>query len=137
MDVVELTGALDHQDVVAQYRAATVFTLPCVTGADGDRDGIPNVILEAMAMERPVVSTWHSGIPEAVADGVTGVLVQPGDANALADALGRLLDDAQLGREMGRRGRERVAQMFDIEINVRKLMTRFEQADTAPAVGPR
>lgn len=136
-DVVELTGALDHPEVVAQYRAATVFTLPCVTGADGDRDGIPNVILEAMAMERPVVSTRHSGIPEAVADGVTGLLVQPGDAGALADALGRLLDDERLGRDMGRRGRERVAQLFDIETNVRKLMTRFEQADMAPVLGTR
>lgn len=136
-DVVELTGALDHPGVVAQYRAATVFTLPCVTGADGDRDGIPNVILEAMAMERPVVSTRHSGIPEAVADGVTGVLVEPGDPRALADALGRLLDDAQLGDEMGRRGRERVAQMFDIETNVRMLVTRFEQVDTPLRVGLR
>ncbi len=134
-DIIELTGALDHEDVVAQYRTAMVFTLPCVTGADGDRDGIPNVVLEAMAMERPVVSTWHSGIPEAVADGVTGVLVEPGDPCALADALGRLLDDAQLRRDMGRRGRKRVAEMFDIETNVRTLVTRFEQVEAAPEVG--
>jgi glycosyltransferase involved in cell wall biosynthesis len=136
-DVIELTGAMDHADVVAQYRAATVFTLPCVTGADGDRDGIPNVVLEAMAMECPVVSTRHSGIPEAVVDGVTGILVEPGDPDALADALGRLLDDAPLGRAMGRRGRERVAQMFDLETNVRTLVTRFDEADTAHRVGQR
>lgn len=126
-DRVELLGALEHDDVVAQYRAATVFTLPCVVGADGDRDGIPNVILEAMAMQLPVVSTHHSGIPEAVQDGVTGLLVEPGDAAALADALERLLADADLRRGMGRRGRQAVADTFDVAVNVDRLRSCFEE----------
>lgn len=129
-DRVALLGALDHADVVEQYRAATVFTLPCVVGADGDRDGIPNVILEAMAMERPVVSTRHSGIPEAVLDGVTGLLVAPEDAAALADALERLLVSDDLRHAMGQRGRQVVEERFDVTANVRDLMTYFVKADT-------
>lgn len=125
-DTVMLCGALDHADVVERYAAATIFSLPCITGADGDRDGIPNVILEAMAMELPVVSTRHSGIPEAVVDGATGVLVVPGDADGLAAALAGLLDDPETGRAMGRRGRRTVAAKFDVAANTKQLMRLFE-----------
>jgi colanic acid/amylovoran biosynthesis glycosyltransferase len=125
---VALYGALDHDAVVAQYRAATVFCLPCVTGADGDRDGIPNVILEAMAMELPVVSTRHSGIPEAVLDGSTGSLAPPGDAPALADALANLLDDPQTATTMGRRGRQVVAAKFDVATNAEKLVAHLTRS---------
>lgn len=124
-DTVKLCGALPHDDVVRQYRTATVFALPCVTGEDGDRDGIPNVILEAMAMRLPVVSTRHSGIPEAVVDGSTGLLVAPGDATALADALARLLDDPGMGRAMGRAGRHVVAEKFDVAANAKQLLRHF------------
>ncbi len=124
---VELVGALEHPQVVTEYRRATLFALPCVVGADGDRDGIPNVLLEAMAMQLPVVSTRHSGIPEAVIDGTTGVLVPPEDPHALADALARILDDEALRRAMGRRGRETVATRFDVAANVKELLGRFEQ----------
>ena len=124
---VVLCGALDHDGVVEQYRAASIFALPCITGSDGDRDGIPNVILEAMAMQLPVVSTRHSGIPEAVIDGETGVLVAPGDSAALATAIGRLLDDPGAGRAMGRQGRLAVAANFDVAANVELLMQRFNE----------
>jgi glycosyltransferase involved in cell wall biosynthesis len=122
---VRLLGSLPHDAVIARYAEAGVFVLPCVIGSDGDRDGIPNVILEAMAMELPVVSTRHSGIPEAVEDGVTGLLVPPGDEGALADALERLLSDPDLRERMGARGRERVAECFDVEANVGRLMAEF------------
>jgi glycosyltransferase involved in cell wall biosynthesis len=121
-----LLGALEHADVVSEYRTATLFALPCVVSTDGDRDGIPNVILEAMAMQLPVVSTRHSGIPEAVIDGVTGVLVQPGDADALAEALELLLGDSDLRRDMGRRGRQAVAETFEVATNVGLLLECFE-----------
>jgi glycosyltransferase involved in cell wall biosynthesis len=122
---VALRGALEHHEVIAAYREAAIFVLPCVTAADGDRDGIPNVILEAMAMEVPVVSTNHSGIPEAVSDGVTGLLVAPRDATALAGALGRLIDDAEYRSKLGREGRRRVIEVFDQETNVKLLLDRF------------
>jgi glycosyltransferase involved in cell wall biosynthesis len=129
-DSVVLCGARDHDDVVAQYRSATIFALPCVTGADGDRDGIPNVILEAMAMRLPVVSTRHSGIPEAVVDGSTGLLVAPGDSDALTGALARLLDDPQTAEAMGRAGRDVVAAKFDIAANAKELMGMFSDVLT-------
>jgi glycosyltransferase involved in cell wall biosynthesis len=119
---VRLLGALPHDAVIERYAGADVFVLPSVVASDGDRDGIPNVILEAMAMELPVVSTAHSGIPEAVEDGVTGVLVAPGDAEALAEALARVLADPDRGR-LGIAGRRRIAERFDLERNVRLLLS--------------
>ena len=124
-DIISLRGALDHQSVIDHYRAASIFALPCVTAADGDRDGIPNVILEAMAMELPVVSTRHSGIPEAVDDDISGLLVPQRDAAALADAIERLLGDSGLRRRMGRAGRQIVVSRFDVATNVKLLMSRL------------
>jgi glycosyltransferase involved in cell wall biosynthesis len=122
---VTLDGPLPHAAVIDAYATASVFALPCVTAADGDRDGIPNVILEAMAMGLPVVSTRHSGIPEAVEDGVTGLLVAPGDVEGLADALATLLSDPARRDELGRAGRRRVASLFDARTNVRRLVEGF------------
>jgi glycosyltransferase involved in cell wall biosynthesis len=119
--VVTLAGALSQDEVIDHYRRADIFALPCVTGSRGDRDGIPNVILEAMAMELPVVSTSTSGIPEVVVDGQTGLLVEPGDSLALANALTRLLDDGHLRARLGREGRQVVLQRFDLETNVKEL----------------
>ena len=124
-EIITLRGAVAHDEVVAAYRRARAFVLACIQADDGDRDGIPNVILEAMAMQLPVVSTHHSGIPEAVDDGVTGLLVPTGDAEALADALSQVLDDPARARGMGVNGREVVSDRFDLETNVRLLHDRF------------
>lgn len=125
---VTLLGARPHPEVIDAYRRASVFTLPCIVGSDGDRDGIPNVMLEAMAMGLPVVSTPTSGIPEVVADGGTGRLVTPGDATALADALDEMLVDPERARAMGGRGRERVVESFDIARNTEMLARHFAGA---------
>ncbi len=124
-DVVTLRGAVPHDAVVTAYSEASMFVLPCVLGEDGDRDGIPNVILEAMAMALPVVSTLHSGIPEAVESEVTGILVPPRDADALAAAVERLLADPTTARQMGVRGRQVVTERFDVERNVRTMYQRL------------
>jgi glycosyltransferase involved in cell wall biosynthesis len=122
---VTLCGALPHQAVIDKYREADIFVLPCITGQDGDRDGIPNVILEAMAMELPVVSTRHSGIPEVVVDGVNGLLVPPADDTALAQALAKLLDDGNGRLQLGQRGRQTVIESFSVEKNVERLLEQF------------
>jgi glycosyltransferase involved in cell wall biosynthesis len=124
-DTVILRGMLPHPQVIEEYKKTTIFALPCITGSDGDRDGIPNVILEAMAMNLPVVSTDHSGIPEAVENGVTGFLVPPADEVALAEALATLLDNPDLRRGFGERGREAVTKKFDIDQNANILLSHF------------
>ncbi len=124
-DHVALRGALPHHDVVATYRAAAVFVLPCVVAADGDRDGIPNVILEASAMELPIVSTRHSGIPEAVVHEQTGLLVVPHAVDQLTDALARFISDPQARRSFGQQGRRLVMERFDAEVNVKQLYEMF------------
>lgn len=118
---VTLHGALPHEAVIDQYRHATLFALPCIRTADGDIDGIPNVLAEAMAMELPVVSTRLSAIPELVDDGVTGLLVPPGDPEALAGAMAALIDQPDLSAALGRNGRRAVEATFDIERNVRRF----------------
>ncbi len=92
--------------------AAAVFAMPSRVATGGDRDGIPNVVLEAMATGLPVVATSVSGIPEAVSDGRTGLLVEPDDVTALADALERVLTDAALSSRFGAAARARITEEF-------------------------
>jgi glycosyltransferase involved in cell wall biosynthesis len=118
---VELLGARPHEELPRLYREATACVLPCVITDDGDRDGIPNVLVEAMRMGVPVVSTAISGIPELVRDGETGLLVPPRDAAALAQAIERLLDDADLRRRLVANGAARVRTEFDLDRNAERL----------------
>jgi len=122
---VTLCGSLLHEDVIEQYQQAAIFTLPAILGSDGDRDGIPNVILEALSMEIPVVSTMHSGVPEVVEDGVNGLLVPPANSQALAEALENLLRDPELRSRLGRAGRKKVMENFDPQNNARLLLAAF------------
>jgi glycosyltransferase involved in cell wall biosynthesis len=124
-DTVRLCGARPHPEVIEKYRRATLFVLPCVVSANGDRDGIPNVILEAMAMQLPVVATRHSGIPEVVEDGVNGLLVPPEDGTALAEAMARLLDQPERRHEFGLQARQTIVERFSVEQNVKRLLMEF------------
>ena len=105
-------GTLPHHMVLEHYRQADLFVLGCRVAANGDRDGIPNVLLESMAMNVPVVATTVSAIPELVEDGKTGLLVPPDDPDALAAAMARLLTDSQLRRQVIINGRARVSRQF-------------------------
>lgn len=120
-ETVHLLGSLPHDQVIERLRVADLFVLPSVIAEDGDRDGIPNVILEAMAMGRPVVSTTVSGIAEAVVDGVTGRLVSPGDAFGLARVVADLLSSPETRSDMGAAGRRRIEERFDVSENARSL----------------
>jgi glycosyltransferase involved in cell wall biosynthesis len=104
---VHLPGGVDHRSLPDLYRAADLFTLPAVHDRAGNVDGLPNVILEAMASGLPVVASGISGVPLAVVDGETGSLVPEGDSAALGKALKRLGGDGALRRRMGEAGRRR------------------------------
>jgi glycosyltransferase involved in cell wall biosynthesis len=124
---VKLLGPMSQSDLFAALREASVFCLPCRVTDDGDRDGIPNVLVEAMATGLPVVTTNVSGIPELVQDGATGLLVEPDQAVALADVLHRLYTDAALGRRLGAAGRAVVAERFDGDRLIGELATLFRR----------
>jgi glycosyltransferase involved in cell wall biosynthesis len=125
-DKVRLIGALPHNKVLEKYKQATIFALPCVVGENGDRDGIPNVLLEAMSNRIPVVSTRLSGIPELIKEGFTGLLVDPEDEVALAGCIARLLRDPELRNSLSQRGYQLIKDKFDIKKNVETLITLFD-----------
>jgi len=124
-DIVELQPAVTQEELGNVYRQATLFVLPCQIADNNDRDGIPNVLVEAMASGLPVVSTNVSGIPELIESGVNGLLAPQKDARALADAIARLLDAPALRRELGRAAREKVCRLFDAESNILALHRLF------------
>lgn len=113
-DRVTLQGAMTHADLIGLYRQATLFALAPRIAEDGDRDGIPNVIAEAMAIGVPVVSTDVSGIPEVVRDNQTGLLVPPRHAPALADAIGRLLVHPSFAATLAAAARTLLEREFDL-----------------------
>jgi glycosyltransferase involved in cell wall biosynthesis len=129
-DVVELRGALPHQEIPAVLAGATAMVLPSVTSRDGQMEGIPVALMEAMAAGVPVVSTRLSGIPELVRDGETGLLVPERDAPALADAMERLAGDPALGARLAAAARRAVADEFDRERNVARLVELFASVGT-------
>lgn len=124
-DVVTLSQAVTQEELTRIYQQATIFALPCQVLDNGDRDGIPNVLVEAMATEMPVVSTAVSAIPELIEDGVTGLLAPQKDAAALAAAIEELLNDAELRRRLGKAARRKVCQLFDAGNNIAGLHRLF------------
>jgi colanic acid/amylovoran biosynthesis glycosyltransferase len=133
-DRVEMPGAASRTDVVRWMRRARVFAAPCVTAADGDRDALPTVLLEALSRGLPVVSTPIAGIPEIVDPGVEGLLVPPGDAGALAEAVGRLLGDDKMWSGMAAAGPAKAAARFDRRKSLPRLMQLFRQSASGRAL---
>jgi glycosyltransferase involved in cell wall biosynthesis len=124
---VHLSGDRAQDSLPDIYRSATLFVLaPCIAG-DGDRDGIPNVLLEAMATGLPVVSTNVGGIPELVEHDRNGLLVPEKDPLALANALERLLGDVTLRTSLGTAARQHVVAHFDAGQNLNALVACFTQ----------
>jgi glycosyltransferase involved in cell wall biosynthesis len=130
---VKLLGSLSQGTVMEKLRAADIFALASVTDREGASDVFPTVIIEAMATARPVVSTRLAGIPELVVHGETGLLLAPGDASALAQALGQLIRHSELRWRYGDAGRARIEQHFRIEHTVTPLIELLEKKSTASA----
>lgn len=127
-DAVSLLGALSQLEVRDRYREAQLFVLPCTTGADGNRDGLPVSIVEALACGLPVVSTPVTGIPEVVKHGINGLLVPVDSPVALADALQRAIEDASLYDHLRRNARFSVACDFDMDRTTTQLNSLFSGA---------
>jgi glycosyltransferase involved in cell wall biosynthesis len=124
-DLITLAGALTHQQIAAHYRRCDVFVQASVVLGNGDRDGVPNSLLEAMASGLAVVASDVAGIPEVIEHGVTGLLVAPADVDALAEALTAVIDDAELRRHLGAGAREHVVARLDRRVCCRELAAMF------------
>lgn len=133
-DRVVFTGPLSEAEVSLEYERAQVFALACRELENGDRDGIPNVVLEAMAHGLPVVSTTCPGIVEAVVHEQSALLVEPGDEAALADQLERLLRESELREQIGQAGLVRVRERFDRTANLPSVLDGLRSAGLVPGL---
>jgi glycosyltransferase involved in cell wall biosynthesis len=126
---VEFLGWQDFDATLRLIRQSTVLVAPSIISDDGDRDGIPNVILEAFACGTPVIASRLEGISEAVEHRVTGLLVKPGDVVKLASAIEELLDNRYLHRELSHRAYETVIQRFNSAENTKQLCKLFSSVN--------
>jgi glycosyltransferase involved in cell wall biosynthesis len=124
---VELVGPRPQAQVIQEMGQAALLAMPCIVGQDGDRDGLPNVIQEAMALGTPVISTDVTGIPEVVRDGETGLQVPQHDPAALAVAIERLLADPELRVQLASGARRLIEQEFDIHRNTERRRAIFRR----------
>ena len=128
---IEWRGALAQEDVLAALRDADLFVLASRIAKDGDRDGLPNVLMEAQSQGVACVATAVSGIPELIRDGETGLLAPPDDPAALAGALAAAIGDPSRRAELGRRGQARLAAEFSHDLWIDRLAAKFGLAPAA------
>jgi glycosyltransferase involved in cell wall biosynthesis len=133
-DRVVFLGPLTESEVQQEYGRADVFALPCRKLANGDQDGLPNVILEAMAHGLPVVSTRLGGIVEAIVDGESGLLADQDDPAGFADHLGGLLEEYELRERIGDGGHRRIAERFERRTNLPGVVDALAEAASLRAV---
>lgn len=119
-------GTKTHEEVLELYRRADLFAIGCEIAENGDRDGIPNVLAESMAMCVPVVATTVSGIPELVEHGKTGLLVEPGNHESMAEAMEKMLTDQDLRQAVIPAALKRVHEIFDNRYWINKLADVYE-----------
>lgn len=124
---VKFLGVLSHKEVQKQMEESDIFLAPSITAKNGDKEGIPTVIKEAMATGLPVVSTYHAGIPELVKDGETGFLVAEKDVEALTEKIHYLITHPEDAILMGRKGRKVVEEKFNLSIQIKKLEDLYDR----------
>jgi glycosyltransferase involved in cell wall biosynthesis len=122
---VSFEGARPRDEIAAALRQADLFVLTPFITSDGDRDGIPNALVEAMASRVPVVTTSVAGIPELVTDGVDGSVCPPGDVEGIAARISELLDDPERRRRYGDAARTTVEERFDVNVAAEQLAQLF------------
>jgi glycosyltransferase involved in cell wall biosynthesis len=125
-------GAQDQQAVLTAYSNSDLFVLPCRIAGNGDRDGLPNVLIEAQSQGLACISTTISGVPELIRDGETGLLVAPDDPQALAAAMERLIRDPALRDTLGASGERRVRERFDMNVGLSRLVELFAHSQERP-----
>ncbi len=133
-DHITWKGALPQTEVIETYRSSDVFVLPCRIAPNGDRDGLPNVLMEAQSQALTCLSTPVSGVPELIDDEKTGVLVSPDKPQELANALERLCRNPELRAQLGRAAERRVREDFSYEGGIEALMKLFAE-EPSPADG--
>lgn len=131
--IVRLVGAQPQSYIWNVMEECTVFVLASRIGEEGHRDGIPVVLMEAMARGKPCISTRVSGIPELVRDGESGMLVEPNSPRELADAIRKILESPELANKMGKAGREQVERLFSLSKQAQLMRKEFERALTSIA----
>jgi glycosyltransferase involved in cell wall biosynthesis len=135
---IDWLGSRSHDEVLDAYRTHDVFTLASRIASDGDRDGLPNVLVEAQSQGLACVATRTSGIPELVEDDVNGLLVEARDVPALAKALERAIREPDLRERLGKAGCDLVHKSFSMEGGLRRLLARFAATGRAGlAIAPR
>jgi glycosyltransferase involved in cell wall biosynthesis len=127
-DKIVWTGSMDQRDVLTHYREADLFTLACRITADGDRDGLPNVLVEAASQRLMAVSTTVSGISELFRNEENALLVEPDDVEALSGALSRAVTTPHLRHSLGEAAETRVRRDFDYHDSIRDLDRLFRSA---------
>mgnify|MGYP000303681705 CR=1 FL=1 len=132
---VRFLGALDRNAVIKEMEQADLFVLTSVTSSDGDQEGLPVSLIEAHALGLPVVSTYHSGIPELVQHGKTGFLAPEGDVERIAEYMGSLISDADLRSRLSRNARRKVQDEFDIE-KLNDALAGYLACSTSSLKGP-
>ena len=126
---IDWLGAQPQERVLEELGAADLFVLSSKVGKDGDRDGLPNVLMEAASQSLPLLATRVSGIPELVESGRTGLLVEPGDIENLAQSLARLIRDPGLRRDLGAAAAHKVRESFSLSRNIAGIAERFGLAE--------
>lgn len=129
-ETVTLCGAMSQSDVKKKIRQAAILAAPCVHAKDNDRDGLPTILLEAMALGTPCISTPVTGIPEVLKHEETGLMVEEKNIMELADACERLLSDQLLCQSLAQNGRGMVERNFDIEKNTARIRAFFSRVTT-------
>lgn len=127
-DAVRLEGALNQDQLKAMYRESDAFALASFA------EGVPVVLMEAMAMEIPCVATWITGVPELIQDGIDGLLVAPSDVGQLSTAIARLMDDPELRSRIAKYGRYKIIEKYNLSKNTALLAKAFERRVSIPPI---